>query len=116
MVLARHQKWELERTETDRPFEIGLQHYIAGRANFQLNNFVLAESWFEKAIAVLRKANTTHHLAKALVARARVLRSMGDRDGAKEALDEALDIAVRTGLRLVREGIESDAMPGNVKI
>jgi tetratricopeptide (TPR) repeat protein len=101
-VLRRHQKWELERSETDRPFETGLQHYIAGRANFQLNNFELADTWLQKAIAMLRKANATHHLAKALVARASVMRSLGQADRADAALDEALDIAKRTGLRLVQ--------------
>jgi tetratricopeptide (TPR) repeat protein len=109
-VLNRHEKWEQERSETDRPFEVGLQHYIAGKAYFQLNNLVLADSWFEKAIAVLRKANTTHHLAKALVARAKALSSIKDNDGAKKALDEALDIAIRTGLRLVREAAETETL------
>jgi tetratricopeptide (TPR) repeat protein len=59
-----------------------------------------ATAHLDRAVDGLRQAGTQHHIPRGLLARAELRRAMDDVAGTQQALEEALSIATRGGMRL----------------
>ena len=86
--------------------DIALDHLSMGRAllaqllkegEADLN---LAEKYFAEAVDFLRRAGSMHHLALGLLGRAAFFRATQDWPAAHRDLEEALEIILRSGMRL----------------
>ena len=77
-----------------------LNQFIFGCAFLQRNNHKQGTNWLEKAVAGLRAAGDQAHLARCLLARAALHRHTRDFARARQDLQEVLEIAKPSGMRL----------------
>ena len=80
--------------------DIALDHLSLGRSHFQQQQLAPAQQHLDQAVDGLRKARTQHHLPRGLLARAELYRQQGDYGKAEKDLQEALEIAERSEMRL----------------
>jgi len=98
-------KWEIE--EGWGPLlDIGLFYLILGCAHLPtaldegIFDFIKAAKYLDQAVDGLRKAGQQDYLPRGLLARAELYRYSNELDKAREDLDEAFEIADRSGMRL----------------
>ena len=79
---------------------IALDHLSFGRAHLQQQQLELAQKHLDQAVDGLRAAGTQHNLPWGLLARAELYRQQGDYGKAEKDLQEVLEIAERSEMRL----------------
>ena len=101
LTIAQRNNWLLD---------IGLDQLSLGKAHFQLAqreatslhaaHLDQAHTFLHQTVAALRKAGTQHHLPRGLLARAAYYREVAAYPQAHEDLEEVLEIAQTSGMRL----------------
>ncbi len=92
--------------------DIALDHLTLGRAYRLVGDRANAAAHLEQAVDGLRQAGDQSCLPLGLLSRAAFRREQGDLDAAARDLDEALEIATRSGMRLH----ETDCHPEFVRL
>lgn len=114
-VLERVEQWVKWRLDGDSLLGRSLEYLTLGRAHLvgasragddvgenrvQGTRLQQAGEWLEQAVAGLRAAGTQHHLPRGLLAHAEFYRHCGDAARAQQDLQEVLEIAEPSGMRL----------------
>ena len=80
--------------------DIALNHLSLGRAHLQLQQLTPAQKYLGQAVDGLRKAGQQDDLPRGFLARAELYRQQGDYGKAEKDLQEVLEIAERSEMRL----------------
>lgn len=91
LAIAERNGWLLDQ---------GLDHLSLGRAHLIQNDLIKAATQLNQAVNWFRRAGVQDHVPRGLLARATLRRLQPDFDAARTDLDEAYEIATRSGMRL----------------